>query len=93
MCWRPCSSCWSFHLLREEFLSAPIHSPPSLVRRIGPSVPDVQTFRKSYLPHPDSDFDVLHMNLDLVDEYYPIVMSKLPFEEFYQGGQIGFGAV
>jgi hypothetical protein len=23
-----CSSCWSFHLLREEFLSAPIHSPP-----------------------------------------------------------------
>jgi hypothetical protein len=53
----------------------------------------VQTFRKSYLPHPDSDFDVLHMNLDLVDEYYPIVMSKLPFEEFDQGGQIGFGAV
>jgi hypothetical protein len=67
--------------------------PPSLVRRIGPSVPDVQTFRKSYLPHPDTDFDVLHMNLDLVDEYYPIVMSKLPFEEFDQGGQIGFGAV
>jgi hypothetical protein len=23
------SSCWSFHLLREEFLSAPIHSPLS----------------------------------------------------------------
>jgi hypothetical protein len=22
-------SCWSFHLLREEFLSAPIHSPLS----------------------------------------------------------------
>jgi hypothetical protein len=31
------SSCWSFHLLREEFLSALIHSPPSLVGRIGPS--------------------------------------------------------
>jgi hypothetical protein len=37
MCWKPCSSCWSLHLLQEEFLSAPIHSPPSLVRRIGPS--------------------------------------------------------
>jgi hypothetical protein len=36
MCWKPCLSCWSPHLLREEFLSAPIH-PPSLVRRIGPS--------------------------------------------------------
>jgi hypothetical protein len=28
MCWKPCSSCWSFDLLREEFLSAPIHSSP-----------------------------------------------------------------
>jgi hypothetical protein len=28
VCWKPCSSCWSFHLLRKEFLSAPIHSPP-----------------------------------------------------------------
>jgi hypothetical protein len=28
VCWKPCSSCWSFHLLREEFLSAPIHPPP-----------------------------------------------------------------
>jgi hypothetical protein len=26
VCWKPCSSCWSSHLLREEFLSAPIHS-------------------------------------------------------------------
>jgi hypothetical protein len=25
--WKPRSSCWSFHLLREDFLSAPIHSP------------------------------------------------------------------
>jgi hypothetical protein len=30
VCWKPRSSCWSFHLLREEFLSAPIHSPPPL---------------------------------------------------------------
>jgi hypothetical protein len=29
VCWKPRSSCWSFHLLREEFLSAPIHSPLS----------------------------------------------------------------
>jgi hypothetical protein len=27
VCGKPRSSCWSFHLLREEFLSAPIHSP------------------------------------------------------------------
>jgi hypothetical protein len=37
VCWKPCSSCWSLYLLREEFLSAPIHSPPSLVRCFGPS--------------------------------------------------------
>jgi hypothetical protein len=29
VCWKPCSSCRSLHLLREEFLSAPIHSPLS----------------------------------------------------------------
>jgi hypothetical protein len=28
MCWKPCLSSWSLHLLREEFLSAPIHFPP-----------------------------------------------------------------
>jgi hypothetical protein len=28
VCWKSCSSCWSFHLLRGEFLSAPIHAPP-----------------------------------------------------------------
>jgi hypothetical protein len=33
---RASSSCWSFNLLREEFLSAPIHSPLS-GRLIGPS--------------------------------------------------------
>jgi hypothetical protein len=38
VCWKPCSSCWSLYLLRQKFLSAPIHSPPpSLVRRFGPS--------------------------------------------------------
>jgi hypothetical protein len=29
VCWRPCSSSWSRHLLREEFLSTPIQSPLS----------------------------------------------------------------
>jgi hypothetical protein len=29
VCWKPCSTCWSFHLIREDFLSAPIHSPLS----------------------------------------------------------------
>jgi hypothetical protein len=28
VCWKLRSSCSSLHLLREEFLSAPIHSPP-----------------------------------------------------------------
>jgi hypothetical protein len=28
VCWKPCSSCRSFHLIQEEFLFAPIHSPP-----------------------------------------------------------------
>jgi hypothetical protein len=52
-------------------------------------MPDVQTIRKPYLPYPDSDLDVLHMNLDLLDESYPTVKSKLSFEEFDQGSQIG----
>jgi hypothetical protein len=34
--WKLCSSCWSFHLLREEFLLAPIQS-PLYGRQIGPS--------------------------------------------------------
>jgi hypothetical protein len=29
VCWKPCSSCWSLHLLQEEFLSTPIHYPLS----------------------------------------------------------------
>jgi hypothetical protein len=29
VCWKLCSSCRNFHLLREEFLSTPIHSPLS----------------------------------------------------------------
>ena len=49
----------------------------------------VQIFQKSYLPHPDSDLDVPHMNLDLLDETYPMVKSKLPFEDFDQGGVTG----
>jgi hypothetical protein len=39
----------------------------------------VQIFQKSSLSHPDSDFDVPHMNLDLLDETYPMAKSKLYF--------------
>jgi hypothetical protein len=31
------------------------------------------------------------MNLDLLNESYPMVKSKLPFEEFDQGVQTGVG--
>jgi hypothetical protein len=41
------------------------------------------------LLHPDSDLDVLYMNLDLLDESYPMVKSKLTFEDFDQDGLIG----
>jgi hypothetical protein len=30
--------------------------------------PGVQILQKSYLPHPDSDLDVPHINLDLLNE-------------------------
>jgi hypothetical protein len=53
-------------------------------------MPDVQTFRKLYLPHPNSDLDVLYINLDLLDECYPMVKSKLPFEDFAKGGLIWY---
>jgi hypothetical protein len=41
--------------------------------------PGVQILQKSYLPHPDSDLDVPHMNFDLLDETYSMVKSKLYF--------------
>jgi hypothetical protein len=45
MCWKPCSSCWSLYLLREEFLWAPIHSPPlwfavSVIQNLDPVAVD-----------------------------------------------------
>jgi hypothetical protein len=50
----------------------------------------MQNFSKPYLSHPDSELDVLYMNLDLLDESYPMVKSKLPFEDFDQGGLTGY---
>jgi hypothetical protein len=41
----------------------------------------VETFRKPYLPHPDSELDFLYMNLDLLDETYLTGKSKLSFED------------
>jgi hypothetical protein len=46
---------------------------------------DVQIFQKLYLLHPDSELDVLYMDLDVLGESYPMVESKLPFEYFDQG--------
>jgi hypothetical protein len=53
-------------------------------------VPDVQTLSKPYLSHPDSKLDVLYRNLDLINESYPVLKSKLPFEEFDHGGLTGY---
>jgi hypothetical protein len=41
-------------------------------------------------PYPDSDSDVLYMNLDVLDETFPMVKSKLPFEYFDRGGLTGW---
>jgi hypothetical protein len=41
---------------------------------------DMQIFQNPYLPHPHSEFDVPYMDLDLFDDNYEMVMSKLPFE-------------
>jgi hypothetical protein len=51
--------------------------------------PGVQILQKSYLPHPDSDLDVPHMNLDLLDETYSMVKSKLYFVDIDHTGLTG----
>jgi hypothetical protein len=59
VCWKPRSSCWSFHLLREEFLSAPIQSPLSgslyrsfrvseLERDLGTATSDLATTSRQF---------------------------------------------
>jgi hypothetical protein len=50
---------------------------------------DVHILYKSYLTYPDSDLDVLYMNLDLLDETYPMVKSKLYFVVFDHTGLTG----
>jgi hypothetical protein len=42
----------------------------------------METFQKPYLSHPDSELDVLYMDLDLLDESYPMEKSKLTFVDF-----------
>jgi hypothetical protein len=42
-----------------------------------------------YLSYPDSELDVLYMDLDLLDEAYPMGKSNLPFKDFGQGGLTG----
>jgi hypothetical protein len=58
-------------------------APVRLVMGTGQTgAPGVQILQKAYLPHPDSDLDVPHMNLDLLDETYLMVKSKLYFMVF-----------
>jgi hypothetical protein len=45
--WKPCSSCWSSHLLREEFYQLPFN--PLLVRLIGPSIPSITIIEQNLL--------------------------------------------
>jgi hypothetical protein len=49
--------------------------------------PSVQILQKLYLFHPNSDLDVPHMNLDILDETYPMVKSKLYFVDIDHTGQ------
>jgi hypothetical protein len=51
---------------------------------------DVQIFQKPYLLHPNSELDILYLDLDVLDETYPTVKSKFPFEDFDQGGLTGW---
>jgi hypothetical protein len=51
--------------------------------------PGMQILQKSYLPHPDSDLDVPHMNLDLLDETYSMVKSKMYFVDIDHTGLTG----
>jgi hypothetical protein len=51
---------------------------------------DVQIFQKPYLLHLDSELDVLYMDLDVLDETYPMQKSKFPFEYFDWGGLTGW---
>jgi hypothetical protein len=50
----------------------------------------VQIFQKPYLLHPDSELDVLYMDLEVLNETYPMVKSKLPFEDIDYGGLTGW---
>jgi hypothetical protein len=54
--------------------------PPGLTARV--------TWRSSgsHISHLDSELDVLYMDLDLLDETYPMGKSNLPFKDFGQGG-------
>jgi hypothetical protein len=43
---------------------------------------DVHIFQKPCLLYPNSELDVLHMDLDVLDEIYPMMKSKLPLRTF-----------
>jgi hypothetical protein len=65
-------------------------APVRPVRHTGQTdVLDVLILYKPHLSHPDSDLDVPHMNLDLLDETYPMVKSKLYLVVFDHTGLTG----
>jgi hypothetical protein len=77
VCWQSCSSCWNFHLLREVFLSAPIHSPPPLVRRIGPSKMTLQ-FERKYTTHGSGA--PCHVSFGFFSGFFGIILQKLQMD-------------
>ena len=62
------------------------------VRHTGQTgLPEVQNLQKPYLSHTDSELDVPHIYLDLLDEIYLMVKSKLSFEHLDHTGLTGWG--
>jgi hypothetical protein len=57
---QPSSSCWSCHLLREEFLLVPIHSPPLSSRLFGPSACHVVVVQPSILAMQEAEIYDAH---------------------------------
>jgi hypothetical protein len=90
---RSCPTRKSFYKpksIRTPRFGSDTGAPVRPVRRTGQTgVLGVQILYKPYLPHPNSDLDVPHMNLDLLDETYPMVKSKLYFVVFDHTGLTG----
>jgi hypothetical protein len=90
---RSCPTRKSFYKsksIRTPLFGSDTGAPVRPVRSTGQTgALDVQILYMSYLPHPDSNLDVPHMNLDLLDETYPMVKPKLYFMVFDHTGLTG----